>query len=217
MDLPAKPLPAYLVERYQDWENTIRSEDTVRYRRLANEGQNPREMIVSCCDSRVHVTSMFEAQAGEFFVHRNIASLVPPCTPNGDRHGTSAAVEYGVTVLNVAHLIVAGHSDCGGVRGCYDMCSGKAPHLEYRSSFVGGWLDILRPGFERLDPNADEISRLRALEHESVLISLENLMTFPFIRERVELGTLTLHGVWIDINDGKLMAFDPDEKAFVFV
>lgn len=217
MDLPAKPLPAYLAERYEDWKTTIRGADVSRYQKLASEGQHPREMIISCCDSRVHVTSMFEAQAGEFFVHRNIASLVPPFAPNGDRHGTSAALEYGVTVLEVSHLIVAGHSKCGGVHGCYEMCSGNAPELETRSSFVGAWLDILRPGFERLDPDAPEEVRRAALEHQAVLVSLENLMTFPFVRERVEAGTLSLHGVWIDISDGRLMAYDPERKAFAFL
>ncbi len=103
----AKPLPAYLIQRYQGWKATTYSDNRAWYKRLANEGQRPRAMVISCCDSRVHVTSIFGADQGEFFIHRNIANLVPPYEPDGDHHGTSAAVEYAVTALNVAHLIVA--------------------------------------------------------------------------------------------------------------
>ena len=99
-----KPLPTYLVSRYQGWHATSYAENRAWYRRLADEGQRPRSMIIACCDSRVHVSSMFGADQGEFFIHRNIANLVPAFTPDGDHHGTSAAVEYAVQSLKVAHL-----------------------------------------------------------------------------------------------------------------
>ncbi|MBV1902230.1 MAG: carbonic anhydrase, partial [Marinosulfonomonas sp.] len=129
-----KHLPAYLVQRYHGWKATTYSENKAWYRRLADDGQHPRAMVISCCDSRVHVTSIFGADQGEFFIHRNIANLVPPYEPDGDHHGTSAAVEYAVTALKVAHIIVLGHSNCGGVQGCHDMCSGKAPELDATTS-----------------------------------------------------------------------------------
>ncbi len=209
----AKPLPAYLVQRYAGWRATTYSENRTWYKRLADEGQRPRAMVISCCDSRVHVTSIFGADSGEFFIHRNIANLVPPFEPDGDHHGTSAAVEYAVKVLKVAHLIVLGHSQCGGVQGCADMCSGRAPELEDKSSFVGRWMDILRPGFERVK-HMEEGALERALEHEAVLTSLENLMTFPFVRERVEEGGMSLHGVWTDIGEGNLLVFSPADGQF---
>ncbi|MGB0532856.1 MAG: carbonic anhydrase, partial [Paracoccaceae bacterium] len=96
-----KPLPAYLIQRYHGWFATGFSENQAWYKRLATEGQRPRAMIISCCDSRVHATSIFGAEQGEFFIHRNIANLVPPYSPDGSQHGTSAAVEYAVTALNV--------------------------------------------------------------------------------------------------------------------
>jgi carbonic anhydrase len=172
-------------------------------------------MVISCCDSRVHVTSIFGADQGEFFIHRNIANLVPAYAPDGEQHGTSAAVEFAVTSLRVAHLIVLGHSNCGGINGCHAMCSGKAPELEEKSSFVGRWMDILRPGYERIKEIPDEAERLRALEKEAVLISLENLMTFPFVRDAVASENMTLHGLWTDIGDGGLQHFDPEKDAFV--
>ena len=210
----AKPLPAYLIQRFHGWRATTYAENKAWYRRLAEDGQHPRAMVISCCDSRVHVTSIFGADQGEFFIHRNIANLVPPCKPDGDIHGTSAAVEYAVTVLRVSHLVVLGHSNCGGVMGCYDMCSGHAPELEERTSFIGRWMDILRPGYERTAAIADPAARIEALEKEAVLISLTNLMSFPFVRSRVEDEMLTLHGLWNDIGAGGLEYFDPAQGLF---
>lgn len=213
---PARPLPAYLVSRFHGWKATTYQDNKAWYRRLAAAGQHPRAMVISCCDSRVHVTSIFGADEGEFFIHRNVANLVPPYNPDGEYHGTSAAVEYAVTSLGVAHIVVLGHSNCGGVKGCHDMCSGLAPALEEKSSFVGRWMDILRPGFDRVRDVA-EGERLRALEKEAVLVSLENLMTFPFVRAAVEDDRLTLHGLWTDTGEGGLEQFDPTKAGFVAV
>ncbi len=214
--LQARPLPAYLVQRFQGWKATTYQDNKAWYRRLAASGQHPRAMVISCCDSRVHVTSIFGADEGEFFIHRNVANLVPPYNPDGEYHGTSAAVEYAVTSLGVAHIVVLGHSNCGGVRGCHDMCSGHAPQLEEKSSFVGRWMDILRPGFLRIQ-NLPEGDRLRALEKEAVLVSLENLMTFPFVRAAVDEERLTLHGLWTDTGEGGLEQYDASRAGFVIV
>ncbi len=213
----AKPLPSYLIQRYHGWKATGYAENRTWYRRLATEGQRPRAMVISCCDSRVHVTSIFGADQGEFFIHRNIANLVPPYEPDGDHHGTSAAVEYAVTALNVAHLIVLGHSQCGGVRGCIEMCEGHAPELERPESFVGRWMDILRPNYEVVANIEDPEEQARQLEKQAVMRSLENLMTFPFIESAVKDESLTLHGLWTDIGEGGLECFDPATGTFTTV
>lgn len=210
----ARPLPSYLVSRFHGWRATTYQENRAWYRRLAESGQHPRAMVISCCDSRVHVTSIFGADEGEFFIHRNVANLVPPYNPDGEYHGTSAAVEYAVTSLKVAHIVVLGHSSCGGVRGCHDMCSGLAPQLEEKSSFVGRWMDILRPGYERV-ANLPESERIAALEKQAVLVSLENLMTFPFLKSAVDDGMLTLHGLWNNTGEGLLEQYDPAKSGFV--
>lgn len=212
-----RPLPGYLVSRYKHWHDTAYADGEAWYRRLAAEGQHPRAMVISCCDSRVQVDSIFGAEQGDFFVHRNIANLVPPYAPDGDHHGTSAAVEYAVSALKVAHIIVLGHSKCGGVKGCHDMCAGRAPELEKSTSFIGNWLDILRPGYEAVQEIADDARRIPALERQAVLTSLKNLTTFPFISEAREKGLLTLHGLWIDIGEGRLEQYDPGTKSFQVV
>jgi len=212
---PTHPLPNYLVQRYRGWKATTYADNKAWYHHLVEEGQHPRAMIISCCDSRVHVTSIFGADQGEFFIHRNIANLVPPYEPDGNKHGTSAAIEYAVTALKVAHIVVVGHSNCGGVKGCHDMCAGKAPELEEKSSFVGRWMDTLRPGYEKVKDIADEAERTRALEYEGVKTSLENLMSFPFVQSAVKAEALTLHGLWNDIAEGALEQFDAETDRFV--
>lgn len=211
----ARPLPNYLVQRFHGWRATAYQDNKAWYRRLAASGQHPRAMVISCCDSRVHVTSIFGADEGEFFIHRNVANLVPPYNPDGERHGTSAAVEYAVTALGVAHIVVLGHSNCGGVKGCHDMCSGHAPALEEKTSFVGRWMDILRPGYDRVIglPLDQQVG---ALERQAVLVSLENLMTFPFVAEAVADESLTLHGLWNNTGEGALEQYDP-ARGFVLV
>ncbi|TRW98853.1 carbonic anhydrase [Paracoccus sp. M683] len=211
-----RPLPKYLVQRYHGWKATVYSENKAWYRRLAEDGQRPRAMVISCCDSRVHVTSIFGADSGEFFIHRNIANLVPAYAPDGEPHGTSAAVEFAVTSLRVAHLIVMGHTQCGGVAGCHAMCSGHAPELEDKSSFVGRWMDILRPGYDRIKDLPDD-QQVSALEREAVMVSIDNLMTFPFVKEAVEKGELTLHAMVHNIADGTLVQAEGPRGNFVEV
>ena len=212
----AKPLPTYLTKRFHGWKAADYEENRAWYARLATEGQRPRAMVISCCDSRVHVTSIFGAETGEFFIHRNIANLVPPYAPDEDHHGTSAAIEYAVNHLHVSNIIIVGHSICGGVRGCYDMCTGAAPALEEKTSFIGRWMDILRPGFEIVkDQPGGEEAVVRALEKECVVLGLRNLMTFPFVAAAVEAGDLDLHGLWNDIRNGGLECYEAETGTFV--
>lgn len=211
------PIPNYFVERFNAWRSRKFEDSRAWYARLMSGGQHPRAMLISCCDSRLDTLAMFGAEPGDLFVVRNVANLVPPFAPDQDHHGTSAAVEYAVTVLEVAHILVVGHSDCGGVAACHDMCSGAAPELDAKSSFVGRWMDILRPGYERIngangvpDP-AERAGSLRALEQEAVRISLDNLATFPFVQKAQRDGMLTLHGAWIDIAQGRMHGLRGDK------
>lgn len=209
-----KPLPGFLQQRYQGWKATVYAENQAWFSRLAKEGQRPRAMVISCCDSRVHSTSLFGADPGDFFIHRNIANLVPPYAPDGDLNGASAAVEYAVTALEVAHLIVLGHSQCGGVKGCLDMCKGDAPELEKPDSFVGRWVDLLKPKYELVSDIEDAEMQARAFERMAVVTSIENLFTFPFVAERHAEDRLSVHGLHLDIGAGILETYQASAGEF---
>ena len=218
MDLSfLKPLPDYLVQRYNGWKATTFSNNKIWYHKLAEDGQHPRAMIISCCDSRVHVTSIFGSDAGEFFIHRNIANLVPPFKKDQDYHGTSAAIEYAVKTLKIPHIVVLGHSTCGGVETSFDYFSGNNPDLYEDSNFVASWLEILRPSFNKIPKELSLKNKIKSLEKQTVLTSIENLLTFPFISDALKNETLSLHGLWHDIGSGELMYFDSKSNDFIFV
>ena len=209
-----KILPNYLIKRYKAWKATVYEEKKNWYKKIASEGQNPRAMVISCCDSRIHATSMFGADMGEFFIHRNIANLVPPYNPDGDHHGTSAAVEYALKTLQVAHIIILGHSHCGGIKSGYKLfCSNQISH---ESIFVNKWLDILKPAYENISKqiNRFDEGNNADLEKESIKFSLNNLTDFPFVKSALNKKELVLHGLWHDIGSGALEALDPISMNF---
>tara|TARA_B100001250_G_C19566208_1_gene685615 strand:- start:56 stop:688 length:633 start_codon:yes stop_codon:yes gene_type:complete len=210
-------LPDYLVKRYYGWKATTFANNKSWYHKLAEDGQNPRAMIISCCDSRVHVTSIFGSDAGEFFIHRNIANLVPPFKKDEDYHGTSSAIEYAVKSLKIPHIIVLGHSTCGGVKASYDYFSENKSNLKEESNFVASWLEILRPSFNNLPNDLNEENKVSYLEKATVLTSVNNLTTFPFIQDAINNGSLSIHGLWHNIGTGELMSYDIKTKKFIFV
>jgi carbonic anhydrase len=212
----ASPLPDFMIDRHRAWRETLAREDRDTLARLAEEGQSPRAMIIACCDSRLMATELFGSAAGEFFVHRNIANLVPRFDAPGGQRGTSATIEFAVETLKVGHIVVLGHYGCGGVKECLAQATGRAPdHGSDTSSFVTRWLEILAPQVPGiLARHLDRDATLRALEHETILLSLGNLMTFPFVRDAVLSGTLQLHGTWNDIREAVLEVYDPATAAF---
>ena len=210
-----QPLPKSLVESYGIWRDGVFQEKSSHYSKLADQGQSPPFMVISCCDSRLHVTEVFGANTGDIFAHRNVANLVPPYAPDGDHHGTSAAVEYGVRALKVSHLVVIGHSQCGGVQACYDMCTHGLPEEQKDFEFVAQWLEILAPAFQRVDTQLNTGAQVVDLGQKGVVASLENLLSFPFVAEAVAQGTLALHGAWHDIGSGTLHEYNPATQEFV--
>ena len=212
-----KALPDYLVQRYYGWKATTFANSKSWYHKLAEDGQHPRAMIISCCDSRVHVTSIFGSDAGEFFIHRNIANLVPPFKKDEDYHGTSAAIEYAVKSLKIPHIIVLGHSTCGGVKASYAYFSGKNPSLKENSNFVVSWLEILRPSFNNVSKELPDKEIINKLEKEDLFTSVKNLTTFPFIQKAISDGSLSIHGLWHNIGTVELMYYDSESNDFILV
>ena len=207
-----KPLPQDLIDRYKNWKSDSFANDRSVYENLALEGQSPPAMIISCCDSRVHATSMFGAETGEFFIHRNIANLIPPYNPDGDHHGTSAAIEFAVCALKVSNIIVLGHSNCGGIKNGYHLCKGN--HINKDLLFVNKWLNILKPAYDSLEQVAEDDLMIKKLEKNSIINSINNLLEFPFIQRAFDLKQLSVHGLWNDIGTGKLEMLFSETMTF---
>ena len=210
---PAKPLPSFLVERYKGWRATRYEENRAWYARLAKEGQRVRAMVIGCCDSRVDAIALFGAEPGELFMLRNVANLAPTYKPDHEHHGTSAAIEYAIEVLQITNLIVLGHAQCGGIE-TYMKMRDDPNRTELGGEFMGAWLNVLGPAYDSVPTTGDLKDRLRQFEQAGVTKSLENLMTFPFISKAIDSGELALHGAWFDIATGMLHVYDPDGGAF---
>ncbi|MGE0828504.1 MAG: carbonic anhydrase [Hyphomonadaceae bacterium] len=175
------------------------------YRKLALVGQSPKTLVIACADSRVDPAAIFDAGPGELFIVRNVANLAPPYEEAEGHHGTSAAIEFAVQTLKVETILVLGHAQCGGVAAAI---SGAPPN----SPFLAAWVDLLSPAKARLSPQ--EKDPHGALEHESIRVSLENLLTFPFVQSAVDAGRLTLRGARFGVADGILEVLDPETGEF---
>lgn len=178
-----------------------------RYRALGR-GQDPDVMLIACCDSRVEPAQIFNAAPGELFIVRNVANLVPPYEEGGGLHGVSAALEFGVTSLNVHHIVILGHGGCGGVAASLSAADHKPV-----GAFIAPWVELLdtpRDGVIASGAN----DRQTALEHAGIGQSLVNLMSFPFVRRTVESGRLALHGAWFAIASGELHWRDAKSGEF---
>ena len=213
MSTEIRTLPRYLIDRYKGWRASTYDENRAWYAKLATEGQRPRAMVIGCCDSRVDAISLFGAEPGELFMLRNVANLVPPYKASHEHPGTSAAIEVAITGLGITNLIVLGHAQCGGVKAFVEM-KDDPDRTELGGEFIGAWMKSLDPTYERVPREGTPEERLRAFEQAGVVVSLENLMSFPFIQEVVEKEKLVLHGAWFDIATGTLHHYDPESGEF---
>lgn len=184
------------------------------FERIVREGQRPRVAMVACCDSRVDPAIVFDCDPGDLFLVRNVANLVPPFEHGGRYHGTSAALEFAVTVLQVREIIVLGHSRCGGIGALL-----QGPEALASLPFLGTWMSLVDEARDAaLSPSGLSLEARRTLcERRAIQLSLRNLATFPAIRERVERGALRLHGWHFDLVDGVLSAYDAAAAGFVTV
>jgi len=204
---------ADLIDGYRRFRDSEWREERARWAELA-EGQSPAVMVIACSDSRVDPSQIFDARPGEMFVVRNVANLVPPFEPDQNYHGVSAALEFAVTQLQVQELVVMGHGSCGG---CAAALTGQfAGATSGAGHFIAHWVEMLDEARERVRRDYPELGpdAVRAMEHEGVRVSLTNLMTFPWVRERVADGRLKLHGAYFAIADGALHVLDPATGAF---
>lgn len=203
--------PTRLADGYRSFLSGRFDDERARYRELADQGQRPQIMVIGCIDSRVSPEVIFDAAPGEILVARNVANLVPRYEPGGDsQHGTSAALEFAIVALGVRHIVVLGHALCGGIRAYAD---GIDPLSS--GDFIGRWMSQIAPAAEKLGPRRkDDEDYLHRLEFASVELSLQNLMTFPWIRDLVEKGELELHGAYFGVATGHLLLRNSSTGVF---
>ena len=203
--------PQHLLDGYRTFTSQRLPTEQTRYRELSERGQSPAVMVIGCCDSRVSPEVIFDAGPGELFVVRNVANLVPVFQPDGGAHGVSAALEYAVQVLKVKHVVVLGHAQCGGIRAFIDDIDPLSP-----GDFIGKWMAMfIKPG-EQVSQREHESRQdfTTRIEKAAVFRSLENLMTFPFVRNAVERGEMALHGAYFGVAEGSLFVLDAEAKEF---
>lgn len=205
---PPSTFPEKLTDGYRSFVGGRLIDEAKRYSGLA-KSQAPEVLLIGCCDSRVSPEVIFDTGPGELFVIRNVANLVPPCEEqSGEYHGTSAAIEFAVEGLEVKHIVVMGHATCGGIKAFANPSTPLS-----KGDFIGKWVSLVAQAAEHVEDQSgpDYITRL---EYAMVGQSLKNLMTFPFIRSRVEAGKLALHGAHFGIERGELLVRDPETGDF---
>jgi carbonic anhydrase len=203
--------PSRLIDGYHSFVETRLPLERSRYEKLAEAGQRPEVMVICCCDSRVSPEVIFDAHPGELFVVRNVANLVPPYSPTGLMHGVSAALEFAVQGLRVKYIIVMGHSHCGGVRAFVEHRDRPDP-----GDFIDNWTSLIAPAAKSIGGGAglNPSDYLARIERASVVVTLDNLKSFPWIARRIEDGQLQLLGAYFDVGSGALEVYDSDAAVF---
>jgi len=207
------PFPEHLTDRYRRFKYRHFIPHVEQYEALAAYGQAPEVMVVSCCDSRVDPETIFSAMPGELFVMRNVANLIPPYETGGTYHGVSAAIEFAVLTLRVKHLVVMGHSGCGGVKAALD----EEATRETEGQFITKWMAMLDGARLKVLASHQGASRkdmATALEWEGIKTSLQNLRSFPFLSALESKGRIALHGAYFDIATGQLSALNETTGEF---
>ena len=203
--------PKFLTDKYRDWKSTHYPKKIDIFNNLAKLGQKPKAMVIACCDSRVHPTSIFGAEEGDLFIYRNIANLVPAYSPNADDYGTLASIEYAIIELKIQHIIILGHTGCGGIKSAYHLFNDgkKSNYL-----FINKWLDIIFPAYKIIQKENSDEEQIDHLEQESIKNSLKNLFTFPNVLSKVTTNELQVHGLIHDIGSGILKYLNPETEKF---
>jgi carbonic anhydrase len=186
---------------YHTFRKKYATGDKSVMQQLATHGQKPEIMVIACCDSRVDPSLILQTEPGELFVVRNVANIIPPFESDEGYHGTSAALEFGVCYLNVKHLIILGHSQCGGIEALLNSDKLK------QNDFITRWVSLIKTDSSIKDPN--EFSK------HAISLSYQNCLTFPWIKERITHKKLTIHQWFLDIKAGEISEYSNDNLRWV--
>ena len=219
MSHPNENVIDHLLKGIQGFKSRFYEHNPEMMKTLSEKGQSPKVLLIACSDSRVDPAILTGARPGDLFVVRNVANLVPPFNPNGQLDGAGAAIEYAVRDLKVAHIVVLGHAQCGGIKAFLSGVAGKP----LARDFIGGWVSMVvdsalkymrLPGDGELDV-ANLSNHQHLCERASIRGSISNLRTYPWIESEVAAGRLQLHGWWFDLETGDLWCTDPQNQNFL--
>ena len=203
-----------LISGSQKFQEKIFKKHQHKFVKLATEGQSPKVLFIGCCDSRVLPNLITNTGPGDLFIVRNIGNFVAPYKPDEDFHSTAAAIEYAVSVLEVDDIIVCGHSQCGAISALYKESDSDDKEMKH----VKKWLELGIPAKEFVQEHASEASekdKYTMTEEISVLFQLENLLTYPSVKRRVDNDELNLYGWHYDIESGEIFSYNDEMKEFL--
>jgi carbonic anhydrase len=196
-----------ILEGYQIFRKKYTHGNVSTMECLARDGQNPDVMVIACCDSRVDPALILQCDPGDFFVVRNVANIVPPYEKDNGHHGTSAALEFGICFLKVKHLILLGHSQCGGIKA---LIHGRDSLKQ--NDFIGSWMDLIKPALEEKPLEAYGVDDYAKV---ALQISRQNCLDFPWIQKKVNDGQLVIHSWFFEIKTGEILTYCQVKKTYI--
>ena len=203
-----------LITGHNKFKNSIYSKYKTNFELLAKEGQHPKFLFIACCDSRVSPELIVSSNPGDMFILRNIGNFVPPYKKDRDFHGSSAAIEYAVCVLNVTDIIICGHSHCGACSALYDDKLEKDTNLSHVSKWLELGIEAKNNAIEKFGTNNVSEELLRYTEKISIKYQIQNLTTYPYIKNKLDKNSLNIHGWYYKIKDGSIDFYDQNNDTF---
>ncbi len=208
-------LPDFLINQYIDWKVNIFQKKQDLYEGLENKGQEPKAMIISCCDSRVDANQIFAANPGDFFIHRNVANLIPDLNVNNTNHEIISSIDYAILKLKISRIIILGHSSCGGIDYAFNKFSDEK-NSEGNSS-LDKWVQSIKSSYDKVDKSQSRIDAIKSLEKKSIINSIKNLKNYKKIDKLILENKLQIHGLFFDISTGKITQYDESSKKFELI
>ena len=208
------PLPDFLINKYIDWKENIFQKKHDLYQNLEKKGQKPKAMIISCCDSRVDANQIFAANPGDFFIHRNVANLIPDLNINNTNHEITTSIDYAILTLKISRIIILGHSNCGGIDYAFNKFSDNNNESE---TSLDNWIQSIKFSYDKVDKSQSKTDAIKSLEKESIINSIKNLKNYKKIDKLILDNKLQIHGLYFEISIGKITQYDEISKKFELI
>ena len=209
------PLPDFLIKKYIDWKENNFLKKQALYEDLENKGQNPKAMIVSCCDSRVDANQIFAANPGDFFINRNVANLIPDLNVNNENHEITSSIDFAILTLKISRIIILGHSSCGGIDYAFNKFSDEIKNEG--DSSINKWIQSVKSSYDKVDKSQSKVDAIKSLEKESIVNSIKNLKKYKKINKLIVENKLHIHGLFFEISTGKITQYNESSKKFELI